>query len=59
MAKLLQAVVDEEKPDSVLMGKQAIDGDNGAAGQMLAALLDWPQAATRSKIEIAGELRPP
>ena len=47
VAKLLKAVVDEEKPDLVLMGKQAIDGDNNAVGQMLAALLDWPQAHLR------------
>src|SRR5271167_3342808 len=54
VAKLLKAVVDEEKPEIVLMGKQAIDGDNNAVGQMLAALLDWPQATFASKIEIAG-----
>ena len=54
VAKLLKAVVDEEKPELVLMGKQAIDGDNNAVGQMLAALLDWPQATFASKIEIAG-----
>jgi electron transfer flavoprotein beta subunit len=53
VAKLLKAVVDEEKPDLVLMGKQAIDGDNNAVGQMLAALLDWPQATFAGKIEIA------
>ena len=54
VAKLLAAVVAEEKPDVVIMGKQAIDGDNNAAGQMLAALLDWPQATFASKVEIAG-----
>jgi electron transfer flavoprotein beta subunit len=54
VAKLLKAVVEEEKPDLVLMGKQSIDGDNNAVGQMLAALLDWPQATFASKIEIAG-----
>ncbi|MBL0968459.1 MAG: electron transfer flavoprotein subunit beta/FixA family protein [Brevundimonas sp.] len=54
VAKLLKAVVDEEKPDLVLMGKQAIDGDNNAVGQMLAALLDWPQATFASKVEIGG-----
>src|ERR1700712_1066705 len=54
VAKLLKAVVDEEKPDLVLLGKQSIDGDNNAVGQMLAALLDWPQATFASKIEIAG-----
>ena len=53
VAKLLKAVIDEEKPDLVLMGKQAIDGDNNAVGQMLSALLDWPQATFASKIEIA------
>jgi electron transfer flavoprotein beta subunit len=54
VAKLLKAVVAEESPDLVLMGKQAIDGDNNATGQMLAALLGWPQATFASKIEIAG-----
>jgi electron transfer flavoprotein beta subunit len=54
VAKLLKAVVEEEKPDLVLMGKQAIDGDNNAVGQMLAALLDWPQATFASKIEVEG-----
>ncbi len=53
VAKLLKAVIEEEKPDMVLMGKQAIDGDNNATGQMLAALLDWPQATFASEIEIA------
>ena len=53
VAKLLKAVVEEEKPDLVLMGKQSIDGDNNAVGQMLAALLDWPQATFASKVEIA------
>jgi electron transfer flavoprotein beta subunit len=53
VAKLLKAVVDEEKPDLVLMGKQSIDGDNNAVGQMLAALLDWPQATFAGKLEIA------
>ena len=53
VAKLLAAVVAEEKPDLVLMGKQSIDGDNNAVGQMLAALLDWPQATFAAKIEIA------
>ncbi len=51
VAKLLKAVVDKEDPGIVLMGKQAIDGDNNQTGQMLAALLDWPQGAFASKIE--------
>ncbi|MBS0296351.1 MAG: electron transfer flavoprotein subunit beta/FixA family protein [Proteobacteria bacterium] len=55
VAKLLKALVDEEKPGLVLMGKQAIDGDNNAVGQMLAALLDWPQATFASKVEISGD----
>ena len=54
VAKLLKAVIEEEKPDLVLMGKQAIDGDNNATGQMLAALLGWPQATFASKLEVDG-----
>jgi len=54
VAKVLKALVDLEKPDLVLMGKQAIDGDNNAVGQMLAALMDRPQATFASKVEIAG-----
>jgi electron transfer flavoprotein beta subunit len=55
IAKLLKAVVEQEQPQLVLMGKQAIDDDNNATGQMLAALLDWPQATFASKIEVTGE----
>ncbi len=55
VAKLLKAVVAEEAPGLVLMGKQAIDGDNNAVGQMLSALLDWPQATFASKLELAGD----
>lgn len=54
VAKLLRHVVQDEKPDIVLLGKQAIDGDNNAVGQMLSALLDWPQATFASKVEISG-----
>src|SRR5580692_3683535 len=54
VAKLLKAVIEEEKPDLVLMGKQAIDGDNNATGQMLSAMLGWPQATFASKIEVEG-----
>jgi electron transfer flavoprotein beta subunit len=53
VAKVLKALVDQEQPDLVLMGKQAIDGDNNAVGQMLAALMGRPQAVFASKIEIA------
>ena len=54
VAKLLKAVVAEEGPELVLMGKQAIDGDNNAVGQMLAALLGWPQATFASAVEVSG-----
>ncbi|MAC39189.1 MAG: electron transfer flavoprotein subunit beta [Oceanicaulis sp.] len=53
VAKLLKAVTDEEKPEIVLLGKQAIDDDANQTGQMLAALLDWPQGTFASKVEIA------
>ena len=54
IAKVLQKIVQEQSPDLVLMGKQAIDGDNNAVGQMLATLLGWPQATFASKLEING-----
>src|ERR1700756_1005266 len=54
VAKVLKALVAEENPEAVIIGKQSIDGDNNATGQMLAALLEWPQATFASKIEIAG-----
>src|SRR5919199_1489313 len=54
VAKLLKAVVEQESPQLVIMGKQAIDDDNNATGQMLAALLDWPQATFASKLELSG-----
>ncbi|OSP55114.1 electron transfer flavoprotein subunit beta/FixA family protein [Pseudoruegeria sp. SK021] len=53
VAKLLKAVIDTEAPELVLAGKQAIDNDLNATGQMLAALLGWSQATNASKIEIA------
>ncbi len=56
VAKLLKAIVAEEKPDLVILGKQAIDDDANQTGQMLAALLDWPQATFASKVEIANGL---
>ncbi len=52
VAKILQKVVEKEKPDLVFMGKQAIDDDCNQTGQMLAALLNWPQATFASKIEV-------
>jgi electron transfer flavoprotein beta subunit len=54
VAKLLQAIAVKEKPQLVILGKQAIDDDANQTGQMLAALLDWPQATFASKIDIAG-----
>ena len=53
VAKLLKALVDKEQPGLVLLGKQAIDGDNNQTGQMLAALADLPQATFASKVEVA------
>jgi electron transfer flavoprotein beta subunit len=54
VAKLLRALVAEEKPDLVILGKQAIDDDANQTGQMLAGLLDWPQAVFASKVDVAG-----
>jgi len=51
VAKILAKIADEEKPDMIVLGKQAIDDDNNATGQMLAALLGWPQGTFASKIE--------
>jgi electron transfer flavoprotein beta subunit len=55
VAKLLQAVVGKEQPRLVVLGKQAIDDDAGQTGQMLAALLRWPQATFASKVTVAGD----
>jgi electron transfer flavoprotein beta subunit len=55
VAKVLQAIVGQESPDLIVMGKQAIDGDNNAVGQMLATLLDWPQATFASEIAVSGK----
>ena len=53
VAKLLKEVVAKESPDMVIMGKQSIDGDNNQSGQMLAALLDWPQGTFASEVSVA------
>ncbi|NQW80771.1 MAG: electron transfer flavoprotein subunit beta/FixA family protein [Polaromonas sp.] len=53
VAKLLKALVDKEQPQLVILGKQAIDDDCNQTGQMLAALLGWPQATFASKVEVA------
>ena len=55
VAKILKAIVDEEKPGLVILGKQAIDDDCNQTGQMLAALLGWPQGTFASKITIEGD----
>ena len=52
VSKILKAIVEKEKPDLVFMGKQAIDDDCNQTGQMLASLLNWPQATFASKIEV-------
>ena len=52
VSKILKAVVEKEKPDLVFMGKQAMDDDCNQTGQMLAALLNWPQATFASKIDV-------
>ncbi len=54
VAKILKGIVDEEKPDLVILGKQAIDDDCNQTGQMLAALLGWPQGTFASKVVIEG-----
>ncbi len=54
VAKLLAKVAEEEQPGLVILGKQAIDDDSNQTGQMLAALLNWPQGTFASKVELAG-----
>ena len=53
IAKALKSIVEKESPDLVIMGKQAIDGDNNQTGQMLAALLGYPQATFASELKIS------
>jgi electron transfer flavoprotein beta subunit len=55
VAKLVKAVIDKEKPQLVITGKQAIDDDSNQTGQMIAALLGWPQATFISNITVAGD----
>jgi electron transfer flavoprotein beta subunit len=55
IARIMAKVVGDEKPELVIIGKQAIDDDSNQVGQMLAEMLGWPQATFASKIEIAGE----
>jgi electron transfer flavoprotein beta subunit len=55
VAKILKAIVEAEKPGLVILGKQAIDDDCNQTGQMLAALLDWPQGTFASKLVVDGD----
>jgi electron transfer flavoprotein beta subunit len=55
VAKILKGIVDEEKPGLVMCGKQAIDNDMNATGQMLAALMGWSQATFASEVAIEGD----
>ncbi|MFV9473494.1 electron transfer flavoprotein subunit beta/FixA family protein [Advenella sp. RU8] len=55
VAKLLKAITEKEQAQLVILGKQAIDDDANQTGQMLAALLGWPQATFASKVEIEGD----
>jgi len=55
IAKLLKALVEKEQPGMVILGKQAIDDDSNQTGQMLAALLGWPQATFASKVVLDGD----
>ena len=55
VSKLLKAIAEKEQSNLIFLGKQAIDDDSGQTGQMLAGLLNWPQATQASKVEIDGE----
>lgn len=55
-AKLIRFVAEEEKPDLIILGKQAVDDDCNQTGQMLAALLDWPQATFASALKMEGDV---
>lgn len=56
-AKILKKIVERENPDIVIMGKQSVDDDLGQTAQMLACLLNWPQACFAYKIEFSGDLK--
>ena len=55
ISKVLKSIVEKESPNLIVMGKQAIDGDNNQTGQMLAALMNYPQATFASELKIEGE----
>ena len=56
VAKLLKAICEKESPQMVILGKQAIDDDSNQTGQMLAALMNWPQATFASKVTVRGDM---
>ncbi len=56
VAKVLSTVIAAEKPDLVLLGKQSVDGDNGQVGQILSAILGWPQATFASRLTLSADL---
>lgn len=55
VAKILKKLIEDQKSNLVILGKQAIDGDNGQTGQILAGLLKWPQATQASKVTVSGD----
>ena len=55
VAQALEKIVEREKPDLVLLGKQSIDGDNKQTGSMLSGLLDWPEATNVCSMQFQGE----
>jgi electron transfer flavoprotein beta subunit len=55
IARVIAKVAENEKPELIIIGKQAIDDDSNQAGQMIAEILGWPQATFASKIELAGD----
>ncbi|KPI41739.1 Electron transfer flavoprotein subunit beta [Cyphellophora attinorum] len=55
VAKVLKAIAEQEKSNLIFLGKQAIDDDSGQTGQMLAGLLDWPQATQASEVTLSGD----
>src|SRR5262245_25076835 len=59
VVKVLSAIIAAEKPDLVIMGKQAVDGDANQVGQMLAGKLGWPQATFAASVELAGDKKAP
>jgi electron transfer flavoprotein beta subunit len=55
VARIVKAIVDQEKPDLLLMGKQAVDGDSNQVGQIVAGLLGWPQATFAASVELGAD----